>query len=198
MIHFISTGAGAQLIDRALQSVLSCYGANWRTHEIGSLQAWELENAIFDTEHLILTGCETALLESFIQSYSDFIDRLPAHWWQILPPSVRQWESLVPTVLAATEKYPSLEATFLLSREFDGEIWKGIIAKVSPEIVDVLGKKGKVVMLPDLDLDKLRYTTATELARICLVMPRVDRQTNDRVRELLSVVIDSRRPIFDG
>jgi hypothetical protein len=204
VIHSISTGAGAELIDRALQSIFTCYAAQWRSHKISSLQAWELENLIFDTNHQILTGCEATILKSFFDSYGKSIET-PIYWWQILPPSARQWESIVPSVLALKTSSHNLQSTFLLSQEY-GEVWKTLITKVNPQTIELMNASASIVMLPDLDLQKLQYTPAPEPSQasyhsqqcrvaISLVMSRVDRQTTNRVGQLLSTVLD-RVPIY--
>ena len=192
MIHFVSPGG--ELIDRSLQSVLSCYGAQWQSHQIVELQEWELDNLIADpSTHAILSGCDPAIVKIYFDKLPITIST-PAHWWQILPPSARGWEAIVPMVFAIKEKFSRLEYTFLLSDEVDGKVWTTIANKVPPQILNTIAKSGRIARLPSFDLQKLRYTYFGKV-QTCLVLPRADRLTNDRVGKLLSIIVD-RVPLY--
>jgi hypothetical protein len=190
MIHLILDGPGGNLVDRALRSVLSCYGMDWCSYELGTLAAWQLDELVFESENLILRKCGVGALESFAEAYLGFLKEEPVYWWLLMPPVARQWEGIGLAVLDARERFPWLRYCFLLSREFDNEVWQGAFARAGREVVDLMAIKGRTVMLPDLDIGRLVYTSTAGGAEVCLVMPRADRRTNEQVGELLGLAID--------
>lgn len=194
MIHYVSSGG--ELVDRALQTLLTCYGASYQRHMFPALPDWQLDELLCDDRvHAIVSECDPL-------QFSLYLERLPigidtrAHWWQTLPPCHRELQKIVSLVPRLTTKYKRLKYSFLLSQAYAAEIWKTTFTRVDSLTLKTLGQKNILVSLPDIDLQKLNYTgydspmerLRQRQVRSCLIYPRSDRYTNAKVADLLSTI----------
>jgi hypothetical protein len=186
LIHYVSSGG--ELVDRALQTLLTCYGASYQQHVFHQLPDWQLDELMCDDRvHAIVSECDPL-------QFSLYLDRLPlkidtrAHWWQILPPCHRELQNIVSLVAGITTKYRHLKYSFLLSQAYAADIWKTIFTRVDSLTLKTIGQKNILVTLPDIDLQKLNYTDRNRQICSCLIYPRSDRYTNAKVAELLSTL----------
>ena len=195
MINYVSSGG--ELVDRALQTLLTCYGASYQQHVFDKLPDWQLDELMCDRQvHAIVSECDPV-------RFNIYLDRLPlsidtrAHWWQVLPPCHRELQKIVSLVAGFTTKYRHLKYSFLLSQAYAADIWKTIFTRVDSLTLKTIGQKNILVILPDIDLQKLNYTgcdSPMERAfrqrqvRSCLIYPRADRFTNAKVAELVSTL----------
>jgi hypothetical protein len=194
LIHYVSSGG--ELIDRALQSLLTCYGASYQRHVFPVLPDWQLDEFLCDREaHAIVSECDPVRFNIYLERLPLSIDT-PAHWWQILPPCHRELQKIVSLVEGFTTKYRHLKYSFLLSHAYAADIWKTIFTRVDSLTLKTIGQKNILVILPDIDLQKLNYTDRDSpmerlrqrQVRSCLIYPRADRFTNAKVADLLSIV----------
>jgi hypothetical protein len=186
LIHYVSSGG--ELVDRALQTLLTCYGASYQQNVFHQLPDWQLDELMCDDRvHAIVSECDPL-------QFSLYLDRLPlkidtrAHWWQILPPCHRELQNIVSLVAGITTKYRHLKYSFLLSQAYAADIWKTIFTRVDSLTLKTIGQKNILVTLPDIDLQKLNYTDRNRQICSCLIYPRSDRYTNAKVAELLSTL----------
>ncbi len=186
MINYVSSGG--ELIDRALQTLLTCYGASYQQHVFHKLPDWQLDELMCDRQvHAIVSECDPL-------QFSLYLNRLPlqidtrAHWWQILPPCHRQLQKIVISVIGFNNKYKHLKYSFFLSRTYHSSVWKSIFTKVDPLILKKIVREDLLFRIYDLDLQKLNYTYNNRQVRSCLVYPRADRHTNAKVADLLATV----------
>lgn len=194
MINYVSSGG--ELVDRALQTLLTCYGASYQQHVFHKLPDWQLDELMCDHQvHAIVSECDPL-------QFSLYLERLPigidtrAHWWQVLPPCHRELQKIVSLVAGFTTKYRHLKYSFLLSQAYAADIWKTIFTRVDSLTLKTIGQKNILVILPDIDLQKLNYTTydspmerlRQRRVRSCLIYPRADRFTNAKVAELVSTL----------
>jgi hypothetical protein len=186
LINYVSSGG--ELVDRALQTLLTCYGASYQQHVFHKLPDWQLDELMCDHQvHAIVSECDPV-------RFNIYIDRLPlridtrAHWWQILPPCPRELQKIVSLLAGFTTKYRHLKYSFLLSQTYTADIWKTIFSRVDSLTLKMLSQKNILVSLPDINLQKLNYTGYDRQVRSCLIYPRADRSTNAKVAELLSIV----------
>jgi hypothetical protein len=186
LINYVSSGG--ELVDRALQTLLTCYGAAYQQHVFHKLPDWQLDELMCDRQvHAIVSDCDPV-------RFNIYIDRLPlsidtrAHWWQVLPPCHRELQKIVSLVAGFTTKYRHLKYSFLLSQAYAADIWKTIFTRVDSLTLKTIGQKNILVSLPDFELQKLNYTACNRQVRSCLIYPRADRSTNAKVAELLSTI----------
>ncbi len=194
LINYVSSGG--EVVDRALQTLLTCYGASYQRHIFTALPDWQLDELLWDDRvHAIISECDPL-------QFSLYLDRLPigidtrAHWWQILPPCHRELQKIIFLVAGLTTKYKHLKYSFLLSQAYKSEIWKTIFDRVDSLTLTTIGQKNMLVSLPDIDLQKLNYTAHNSpmemlrqrQVRSCLIYPRADRFTNANVAELVSTL----------
>ena len=186
MINYVSSGG--ELIDRALQTLLTCYGASYQQHVFHKLPDWQLDELMCDCQvHAIVSECDPV-------RFNIYLDRLPlsidtrAHLWQVLPPCHRELQKIVSLVAGFTTKYRHLKYSFLLSQAYAADIWKTIFNRVDSLTLKTLGQKNRLFSLPDIDLQKLNYTGYDRKVRSCLIYPRADRSTNAKVANLLSTI----------
>lgn len=85
-------------------------------------------------------------------------------------------------------KYKHLKYSFLLSQAYSADIWKTIFTRVDSLALRTIGGKDMIVILPDIELQKLNYMTRDRQVRSCLIYPRADRYTNAKVADLLSTI----------
>jgi hypothetical protein len=180
--------SGGELVDRALQSLLTCYGASYQWHVFPVLPDWQLDELLCDREaHAIVSECD-------LVRFNIYLERLPlridtrAHWWQILPPCHREVQKIVSLVAGFPTKYRHLKYSFLLSQAYTADIWKTIFSRVDSLTLKTLSQKNILVSLPDIDLQKLNYTGYDRQVLSCLIYPRADRSTNAKVAEILSTI----------
>jgi hypothetical protein len=194
LINYVSSGGelvvreASALPNRALQSLLTCYGASFQRHMFPTLPDWKLDELVCDERvHAIVSECDPL-------QFSLYLERLPlsidtrAHWWQILPPCHRELQKIVSLVAGFTTKYKHLKYSFLLSQAYAASIWKSVFNKVDSQTLRIIDKKHIIANLPDIDLQKLNYTDRNGQVRSCLIYPRADRYTNAKVAELLSTL----------
>jgi hypothetical protein len=186
LINYVSSGG--ELVDRALQSLLTCYGASYQQHQFHQLPDWQLDELMCDNlVHAIVSNCDPV-------RFNIYLERLPlsintrAHWWQILPPCHRELQKIVSLVTGFTTKYRHLKYSFLLSQAYAADIWKTIFTRVDSLTLKTIGQKNILVSLPDVDLQKLNYTGYDRQVRSCMICPRADRYTNDKVASILSTI----------
>lgn len=184
MINYVSSGG--ELVNRALQTLLTCYGASYQQHVYHKLPDWQLDELMCDHRvHAIVSECDPVRFNIYLERLPLSIDTR-AHWWQILPPCHRELQKIVSLVTGFTTKYKHLKYTFLLSKAYAADIWKTIFTRVDSLTLKTIGQKNILVKLPDIDLQKLNYTAYNRQVRSCLIYPRSDRYTNDKVADLLS------------
>ncbi len=183
MINYVSSGG--ELVDRALQTLLTCYGASYQQHIFSEIHDWQLDELLCDDRvHAIVSECDPVRFNNYLEGIPLKIDTR-AHWWQVLPPCHRELQKIVSSVAGFTTKYRHLKYSFLLSQAYATDIWKTIFTRVDSLTLKTIGQKNILVKLPDIDLQKLNYTAYGQV-RSCLIYPRADRSTNAKVAELLS------------
>jgi hypothetical protein len=186
LINYVSSGG--ELVDRALQTLLTCYGASYQQHVFHKLPDWQLDELMCDRQvHAIVSECDPVRFNIYLERLPLSIDTR-AHWWQILPPCHRELQKIVSLVAGFTTKYRHLKYSFFLSQAFTADVWKTIFTKVDSLTLKTIGQKNILVSLPDIDLQKLNYTGYDRQVRSCLIYPRADRYTNAKVVELLSII----------
>jgi hypothetical protein len=186
LINYVSSGG--ELVDRALQSLLTCYGASYQQLVFHKLPDWQLDELICDHQvHAIVSECDPVRFNIYLERLPLCIDTR-AHWWQVLPPCHREVQKIVSLVSGFTAKYKNLKYSFLLSQAYAADIWKMIFTRVDSLTLKTIGQKNILVTLPDIDLQKLNYTDRNRQVRSCLIYPRADRYTNAQVAELLSTL----------
>ncbi|WP_373539545.1 hypothetical protein [Chamaesiphon sp.] len=201
MINYVSSGGelvvreASALPNRALQTLLTCYGASYQRHMFPSLPDWQLDELLCDDRvHAIVSECDPL-------QFSLYLDRLPlqidtrAHWWQILPPYHRELQKIVSLVAGFTTKYRHLKYSFLLSQAYEADVWKTIFTRVDSLTLKTIGQKNILFSLPNIDLQKLNYTDRNRQIRSCLIYPRSDRYTNAKVADLL-LALSQLHPCF--
>jgi hypothetical protein len=201
LINYVSSGG--ESIDRALQTLLTCYGVSYQRYVFPALPDWQLDELLCDDRvHAIVSECEPV-------RFSIYLERLPltidtrAHWWQILPPCDRELEKVVALVAGFTAKYKYLKYSFLVSQAYAADVWKTIFSRVDGDTLRMIGQKNVLARLPDIDLQKLNYTAyyspmerlRQRQIRSCLVYPRSDRCTNAKAADLL-LIISQIHPYF--
>jgi hypothetical protein len=188
LIHYVSSGG--ELVDRALQTLLTCYGASYQQHVFHKLPDWQLDELLCDHQaHAIVSDCDPVRFNIYLECLPLSIDTR-AHWWQVLPPCHQEVQKIVSLVSGLTAKYKNLKYSFLLSQAYAADIWKMIFTRVDSLTLKTIGQKNILVKLPDIDLQKLNYTAYGQV-RSCLIYPRADRYTNAKVADLLSTVSQS-------
>jgi hypothetical protein len=194
LINYVSSGG--ELVDRALQTLLTCYGASYQQHVFPALPDWQLDELVCDDRvHAIVSECDPLQFSLYLELLPLQIDTR-AHWWQVLPPCHRELQKIVSLVAGLTTKYRHLKYSFLLSQAYAADIWKTIFTRVDSLTLKTICQKNILVSLPDIDLQKLNYTgydspmerLRQRQIRSCLVYPRSDRYTNAKVAELLLTV----------
>ncbi len=186
MINYVSSGG--ESVERALQTLLTCYGASYQRHVFHKLPDWQLDELMCDHRvHTIVSECDPVRFNIYLERLPLSIDTR-AHWWQILPPCHRDLQKIVSLVAGFTTKYKHLKYTFLLSQAYAADVWKTIFTRVDSLTLKTIGQKNILVRLPDIDLQKLNYTAHNRQVRSCLIYPRSDRSTNAKVAELLSTI----------
>jgi hypothetical protein len=186
LINYVSSGG--ELVDRALQTLLTCYGASYQQHVFHKLPDWQLDELMCDHQvHEIVSECDAVRFNIYLERLPLCIDTR-AHWWQVLPPCHRELQKIVSLVAGFTTKYRHLKYSFLLSQAYAADIWKTIFSRVDSLTLKTLGQKNILVRVPDIDLQKLNYTGYNRQVRSCLIYPRADRSTNAKVAELLSTI----------
>jgi hypothetical protein len=186
LINYVSSGG--ELVDRALQTLLTCYGASYQQHVSHQLPDWQLDELMCDDRvHAILSECDPVRFNIYLERLPLRIDTR-AHWWQILPPCHRELQKIVSLVAGFTTKYRHLKYSFFLSQAYTADIWKTIFSRVDSLTLKTLGQKNILVSLPDIDLQKLNYTGYDRQVRSCLIYPRADRSTNAKVADLLLTI----------
>lgn len=189
MINYVSSGG--ELVDRALQTLLTCYGASYQRHMFPTITDWKLDELVCDEEvHAIVSECDPVRFNIYLERLPLSIDTR-AHWWQILPPCHRDLQKIVSLVAGFTTKYKHLKYTFLLSQAYAADVWKTIFTRVDSLTLKTIWQKNILVTLPDIDLQKLNYTDRNRQVRSCLIYPRSDRYTNAKVADLLSTFSQS-------
>jgi hypothetical protein len=186
LINYVSSGG--ELVNRALQTLLKCYGASYQQHVYHKLPDWQLDELMCDDRvhvHAIVSECDPVRFNSYLERLPLSIDTR-AHWWQILPPCHQDLQKIVSLVAGFTTKYKHLKYTFLLSQAYEVDMWKAIFTRVDSLTLKTIGQKNILVRLSDIDLQKLNYTDRNRQVRSCLIYPRSDRYTNAKVAELLS------------
>jgi hypothetical protein len=120
LINYVSSGG--ELVDRALQTLLTCYGASYQRHVFPVLPDWQLDELMCDDRvHAIMSECDPL-------QFSLDLDCLPlridtrAHWWQVLPPCHRELQKIVSLVVGFNTKYKHLKYSFLLSQAYAADI----------------------------------------------------------------------------
>jgi hypothetical protein len=194
LIHYVSSGG--ELVDRALQTLLTCYGASYQQHVFHKLPDWQLDELMCDRQvHAIVSECDPVRFNTYLERLPLCIDTR-AHWWQILPPCHRELEKIVALVAGFPTKYQHLKYSFLVSQAYVADVWKTIFSRVDGDTLRTIGKKNVLIRLPDIDLQKLNYTARDSpmerlrqrQVRSCLIYPRADRYTNAKVADLLLTV----------
>ena len=192
MINYVSSGG--EVVDRALQTLLTCYGASYQRYMFHTLPDWKLDELLCDhLTHAIVSECDPVRFNIYLERLPLCIDTR-AHWWQVLPPCHRELQKIVSLVVEFNTKYKHLKYSFLLSQAYAADIWRTIFARVDSLTLKTIGQKNILVSLPDIDLQKLNYTgydspmerLRQRQVRSCLIYPRSDRYTNAKVAELLS------------
>jgi hypothetical protein len=181
LINYVSSGG--ELVDRALQTLLTCYGASYQQHMFSEIHDWQLDDRV----HAIVSECDPVRFNIYLERLPLSIDTR-AHWWQILPPCHRELQQIVSLVAGFTTKYRHLKYSFLLSQAYEASIWKTIFTRVDSLTLKTIGQKNILIRLPDIDLQKLNYTDRNRQVRSCLIYPRADRLTNGKAANLLSTV----------
>jgi hypothetical protein len=186
LINYVSSGG--ELVDRALQSVLTCYGASYQQHMFPTLPDWKLDELLCDHQvHALMSECDPL-------KFHLYLDRLPikidtrAHWWQVLPPCHKQIQKIVSLVVGFNSKYKYLKYSFFLSQAYEASVWKTLFTRVDSHILKAIDRKDILFRLADVDLNKLNYTSYNRQIHSCLVYPRSDRHTNAKVTDLLLTV----------
>ena len=183
------------MVDRALQTLLTCYGASYQQHVFHQLPDWQLDELMCDHRiHAIVSECDPVRFNIYLNCLPLKIDTR-AHWWQTLPPCHRELQKVVSLVAEFTTKYRHLKYSFLLSQAYTADIWKTIFSRVDSLTLKTIGQKNILVRLPDIDLQKLNYMARNRQVRSCLIYPRADRSTNAKVSELL-FTIGQLQPFF--
>jgi hypothetical protein len=186
LINYVSSGG--ELVDRALQTLLTCYGASYQRHVFHKLPDWQLDELMCDHQvHAIVSECDPVRFNTYLERLPLSIDTR-AHWWQALPPCHQELRKIVFSVTGFTTKYKHLKYSFLLSQACEAYIWKTIFTRVDSLTLRTIGQKNILVRVPDIDLQKLNYTDRNRQIRSCLIYPRSDRYTNAKVAELLSTL----------
>jgi hypothetical protein len=186
LINYVSSGG--DLVDRALQTLLTCYGASYQRHMFPEIPDWQLDELVCDhLTHAIVSECDPVRFNIYLERLPLSIDTR-AHWWQILPPCHRDIQKIVGLVAGFSTKYRHLKYSFLLSQAYAADIWKVIFTRVDSDTLKTIGQKNILVNLPYIDLQKLNYTDRNRQVRSCLIYPRADRYTNAKVAELLSTI----------
>ncbi len=185
LINYVSSGG--ETIDRALQTLLTCYGVSYQRYMFDTIPDWQLDELLCDDRvHAIVSECDPV-------KFSIYLERLPlridtrAHWWQVLPPCHRELEKVVALVAGFSAKYQHLKYSFLVSQAYAADVWKTIFSRVDSLTLKTIGQKNVLVRLPDIDFQKLNYTDRGQV-RSCLIYPRADRYTNAKVADLLLTV----------
>jgi hypothetical protein len=182
LIHYVSSGG--ELVDRALQTLLTCYGASYQRYMFPALPDWQLDELLCEHEvHAIVSECDPVRFNIYLERLPLSIDTR-AHWWQILPPCHREVQKIVSLVAGFPVKYRHLKYSFLLSQAYAADLWKTTFIRVDSLTLKTIGQKNILVRLPDIDLQKLNYTAYGQV-RSCLIYPRSDRYINAKVTELL-------------
>ena len=191
MINYVSSGGelvdreASALPNRALQTLLTCYGASYQQHVFHKFPDWQLDELMCDHQvHAIVSECDPVRFNNYLEGIPLKIDTR-AHWWQVLPPCHRELQKIVSLVAGFTTKYRHLKYSFLLSQAYATDIWKTIFTRVDSLTLKTIGQKNTLVRLPDFELQKLNYTAYNRQVRSCLIYPRADRYTNAKVSELL-------------
>ncbi len=186
LINYVSSGG--ESVERALQTLLTCYGASYQRHLFPEIPDWKLDELLCDDRvHAIVSECDPVRFNIYLERLPLRIDTR-AHWWQILPPCHRELQKIVSLVAGFTTKYKHLKYTFLLSQVYKASIWETIFDRVDSHTLSTIGQKNILVRLPDIDLQKLNYTDRNRQVRSCLIYPRSDRQTNAKVADLLLTI----------
>ncbi len=191
MIHLVSPGGG--LIDRALQSVLTSYGYNWTSISMSSLRGWEIDSLMDNsTTELILTDCHhVSAFKYFIQFPKNI--RLKVHWWQILTPSVQHFENVATTLTAIRDALQQVNYTFtfLFDSQYDGVVWKSVLAKIPPHSLQELAGLGKLLFLPNVELSQFYYQVSPRRReRLSLIFPRTNRPTAIQAARAIELILD--------
>ena len=192
MIHLISIDGG--LVDRALQSILSCYGKEWQSTSVKDLAEWQIDDLISDSvAHQILTNCDEALLK-YIKVLSVDV-KLPAiHYWQVLSPSIHQWETITDLIVSIKQTFPGFRSTFVLSEEYNQIVWNQLFINISEQTRSLI--QNNFIVLPCLNLQELNYTSHHGV-RNCLVYTRLNnRVTIRKVNNLVSAVMSRLSHLF--
>jgi hypothetical protein len=186
LINYVSSGG--ELVDRALQTLLTCYGASYQRHIFTAIPDWQLDELLCDRQvHALMSECDPL-------KFHLYLDRLPikidtrAHWWQVLPPCHKQIQKIVSLVVGFNSKYKYLKYSFFLSQAYEASVWKTIFTRVDSHILKAIDRKDILFRLADVDLHKLNYTYYNRQIRSCLVYPRSDRHTNAKISDLLLTV----------
>ncbi len=181
MINYVSSGGelvvreASALPNRALQTLLTCYGASYQQHVFHRLPEWQLDELLWDDRvHAIVSECDPVRFNIYLERLPLCIDTR-AHLWQVLPPCHRELQKIVSLVAGFTTKYRHLKYSFLLSQAYAADIWKTIFTRVDSLTLKTIGQKNTLVRLPDIDLQKINYTDRNRQVRSCLIYPRADR-----------------------
>ena len=186
LINYVSSEG--ELVVRALQTLLTCYGTSYQRHMFPEIPDWKLDELVCDDRvHAIVSECDPARFNIYLERLPLCIDTR-AHWWQILPPCHRELQKIVSLVAGFPTKYKHLKYTFLLSQAYSADIWKTIFTRVNSHTLSTIGQKNIIVRLPDIDIQKLNYMDRECQVRSCLICPRSDRYTNAKVGDLLSTI----------
>jgi hypothetical protein len=180
LINYVSSGGelvvreASALPNRALQTLLTCYGASYQQHVFHKLPDWQLDELMCDRQvHAIVSECNPLQFSLYLE---------------VLPPCHRELQKIVSLVAGFTTKYRHLKYSFFLSQAYAADIWKTIFTRVDSLTLKTIDQKNILVSLPDIELQKLNYTGYNRQVRSCLVYPRADRSTNAKVATLLSTV----------
>jgi hypothetical protein len=194
IINLISDGAGSELIERALRSILTVYGCEWRSHPIDRLEVWQLNEVIADIGFPILHGMSPQAIDRFLQRYATNT-KTRIYLWQLLPPSSSRCDRLIPEVEALAAKYLNVERVYLLSNEFDRLVWDGLMGNLKLEALQIINKNRALDLLPYLNLESLEYTDRLGLVKDSMILTRTG-SADVRKKIMLFKVILDRMPSY--
>lgn len=160
MIHFISPGEGADLIEKGLQSIATSYGEPWQSFDhLAKIPRCILDDLVELPAQLILKGADiesvwsfyTSAEESYMPIYAKELKDVPVHLWFIVCPveGGRKAKGFVRRI-AEGRFLADFKWTFLVPEKFKDGIFQTI-------------GKDNTMLLPDqtnLKLSDLCYTAA--------------------------------------
>jgi hypothetical protein len=169
MIHFISSGEGADLIEKGLQSIATSYDEPWQSFgHLAKIPRCILDDVVELPIQLILKGADIESVwdfynnaeEAYMPIYANELNDIPVHFWCIISPvgGGKKAREFVQKI-AEGRFLEDFRWTFLIPEKFKEGIFK------------IIGEEN-TILLPDqtdLKLADLCYTAADGSIRYSMI-----------------------------